>query len=177
MLTTVMTQGWQRVVLWGVMVGFGTGCLALVFAATVANRWFVARRGLVTGVFSAAYATGQLIFLPLLSHVVMHQGWRQASIVVGAFSAAMVPVTYALLRDRPSDVGLRPYGATEAPAASAASPSRFSLKGPSTKTRPLRAGSRTGSASCGARGRGASGAGGEIGAGSADSGRRGATFG
>lgn len=117
MLTTVMTQAWHLVVLWGVMVGFGTGCLALVFAATVANRWFVARRGLVTGVFSAAYATGQLIFLPLLGHVVMHMGWRYASVIVGSFSALMVPVTYALLRDRPSDVGLLPYGASEPPQA------------------------------------------------------------
>lgn len=115
MLTTVMTQSWQLIVLWGVLVGFGTGCLALVFGATVANRWFAERRGLVTGVFSAAYATGQLIFLPLMSHLVTHQGWRQASTVVGAFAAVMVPVTFALLRDRPSDVGLLPYGATQPP--------------------------------------------------------------
>ena len=62
-LTTVMTAGWQLVLLWGLFVGFGTGCLALVFGAAVANRWFVKNRGLVTGVFSAGYATGSMIFL------------------------------------------------------------------------------------------------------------------
>ena len=65
-LTTLMTQSWHLVVLWGLFVGFGTGCLALVFGAAVANRWFVQRRGLVTGMFSAGYATGSMVFLPLM---------------------------------------------------------------------------------------------------------------
>lgn len=121
-LTTVMTEAWQLIVLWGALVGFGTGCLALVFGATVANRWFAHRRGLVTGVFSAAYATGQLIFLPMIGHIVVHDGWRTASLVVGAFAAVMVPVTFAMLRDRPSDVGLLPYGATEEVPAGPAAP-------------------------------------------------------
>jgi MFS family permease len=70
-LTVFMTQGWQLILYWGVFVGLGTGCLALVFGSLVANRWFTKRRGLVTGIFSAAYATGQLIFLPMLSNVVL----------------------------------------------------------------------------------------------------------
>ena len=45
------------------MVGLGTGSMALVFAATVAQRWFVKRRGLVTGILTAGSATGQLVFL------------------------------------------------------------------------------------------------------------------
>lgn len=121
-LTTVMTQGWHLVVLWGVFVGFGTGCLALVFGAMIANRWFAQRRGLVTGVFSAAYATGQLIFLPFFGMLVMHQSWRYASLTVCLFALAMVPVTGLLLRDRPSDVGLLPFGATQEPPAGPAAP-------------------------------------------------------
>ena len=46
--------------LWGVLVGLGTGSMALAFVATVAGRWFVTRRGLVTGVLTAGGATGQL---------------------------------------------------------------------------------------------------------------------
>ncbi len=121
-LTTVMTQAWQLVVLWGFFVGFGTGCLALVFGAIIANRWFAERRGLVTGVFSAAYATGSLVFLPLIGYLITHHGWRSASLTVAAFAAVLVPVTYTFLRDRPSDVGLFPYGAIEEPAAGAAAP-------------------------------------------------------
>lgn len=109
-LTVWMTEPWQLVLYWGVFVGVGTGCLALVFASLVANRWFSHRRGLVTGVFSAAYATGQLIFLPALSSVVMVDGWRVASIVVALFSAAVIPFFLFFFRNSPGEVGIEPYG-------------------------------------------------------------------
>jgi len=121
-LTTFMTQSWHLVVLWGLFVGFGTGCLALVFGAAVANRWFVKRRGLVTGVFSAGYATGSMIFLPLLTFMITSNGWRSASITVAAFCAVLAPIVFIFLRDRPSDVGLLPYGATEEPEMGPAAP-------------------------------------------------------
>ena len=121
-LTTVMTAGWQLVLLWGVFVGFGTGCLALVFGAAVANRWFVKNRGLVTGVFSAGYATGSMIFLPTLTYAIQNSGWRSASLVVAGFSALLAPIVFFFLRDRPSDVGLLPYGASEEPDMGPAAP-------------------------------------------------------
>ena len=62
-----MTSAWQLWLLWGFAVGIGTGSLALVFGAIVANRWFVRHRGLVIGVFSAASSTGQLVFLPAIA--------------------------------------------------------------------------------------------------------------
>lgn len=111
-LTTLMTSGWQLVALWGVLVGLGTGSMALVFAATIANRWFTTRRGLVTGVLTAGSATGQLVFLPLLSVLVERHGWRAASITVSLAALAVVPLVVLLLRERPSDLGLLPYGAT-----------------------------------------------------------------
>lgn len=113
-LTLFMTQVWQLVLYWGVFVGLGTGALALVFASIVANRWFETRRGLVTGVFSAAYATGQLLFLPLIAHMVMDSGWRVGSLVVTIFVVVTVPIFWFGFRERPADVGLLPYGATVA---------------------------------------------------------------
>ncbi len=114
-LTVYMTEVWHLVLLWGVFVGLGTGGLALVFASIVANRWFVRKRGLITGIFSAAYATGQLIFLPLIAHLVMEMGWQTGSLLVGAFAIVVVPLFAVFFRNRPSDVGELPYGATEAP--------------------------------------------------------------
>jgi len=108
--TTVMTAPWQLSVLWGLVIGTATGSVALVFGAIVANRWFVARRGLVVGILGAAWATGQLVFLPLLAAVVEAWGWRAASLVVAAVSAALLPVVASVLRDRPEDVGLLPHG-------------------------------------------------------------------
>lgn len=113
-LTTRMTAPWQLYLLWGVVVGLGAGSMATVLAATVANRWFVARRGLVLGILTAASATGQLIFLPLLAWLATHAGWRWVSITVAVSALAVVPAVLLLMRDRPADLGLRRYGASEA---------------------------------------------------------------
>nr|WP_307805418.1 MFS transporter [Streptomyces spirodelae] len=110
-LTVFMHSEWQLVLCWGLLVGVGSGSMALAFAATVANRWFVARRGLVSGILTAGSATGQLVFLPLVALLVEGPGWRTASLVVCGAALAVVPLVVWLLRDRPEDVGLRPYGA------------------------------------------------------------------
>ncbi len=110
LLTVWMTAAWQLVLYWGFLVGLGSGSMALAFAATVTNRWFVARRGLVTGVLTAAGASGQLIFLPLLSWLVEHHGWRPAAVTVALSALAVVPFVWLLLRDHPADVRLAPYG-------------------------------------------------------------------
>ena len=119
LLTTVMDAPWQLYLLWGVVVGLGTGCMASVLAATVAGRWFVHRRGLVLGALTAAGATGQLIFLPWLGWLAQNPGWRLASIAVAAAALAVMPIVAIFLRNRPSDLGLRAYGATEADSAPA----------------------------------------------------------
>jgi MFS family permease len=111
-LTVFMTASWQLLLCWGVLVGLGTGSMAMVFAATIAGRWFVRRRGLVLGVLTAGGAAGQLVFLPLLAWLAGRHGWRSASLTVAAAALAVVPLVVLVLRDRPSDVGLRPYGAT-----------------------------------------------------------------
>ncbi|MEF2525063.1 MULTISPECIES: MFS transporter [Streptomyces] len=108
--TVWMTAAWQLVLFWGVLVGLGSGSMALAFAATVVNRWFTARRGLVTGVLTAAGASGQLVFLPLLAWLVEHHGWRPAAVTVALAALSVVPFVWLLLRDHPADVGLAPYG-------------------------------------------------------------------
>jgi MFS family permease len=109
-LTTLMTQPWQLWLLWGVFIGIGTGAMALVLGAIVANRWFHTHRGLVTGIFSAANATGQLLFLPLIARTAADSGWRAAAGIVGVLALLMAGLVVAFLRDRPSDHGLLPYG-------------------------------------------------------------------
>src|SRR4051812_17747943 len=111
-LTVFMNATWQLVLCWGVFVGLGAGSMAMVFAATVANRWFVRHRGLVIGVLTAGGATGQLVFLPVLAWLADRHGWRSAALTVAAAALVVVPLVVLVLRDRPIDVGLRPYGAT-----------------------------------------------------------------
>ncbi|WP_019887214.1 MFS transporter [Streptomyces purpureus] len=112
-LSVFMTSSWQLITYWGLLVGLGTGSMALAFTATVTNRWFAERRGLVTGILTAAGASGQLVFLPLLSWIVANHGWRPASVTVALSALAVVPFVWLLLRDHPADVGLAPYGAKE----------------------------------------------------------------
>ncbi|GHF17722.1 MFS transporter [Streptomyces griseoluteus] len=112
-LTVWMTAPWQLILCWGLFVGLGSGSMALAFAATVTGRWFTSRRGLVSGILTAASASGQLIFLPLLSWIVEHHHWRPAAVTVALAALAVVPFVWLLLRDHPADVGLKPYGATE----------------------------------------------------------------
>jgi MFS family permease len=109
-LSFAMTRLWQLILLWGVVLGVGTGLTAMVLAATVAARWFTERRGLVVGLLSASSATGQLLFLPLIASVTEHFGWRLALLVVVGFLALVAAIVLALMRDRPSDLNLPPYG-------------------------------------------------------------------
>jgi len=106
-----MTKLWHLIVLWGVVVGVGTGLTALVMAAIVSTRWFAERRGLVVGVLSASSATGQLVFLPLAAAIEAHWGWRAAVFpTLGGLVVAGLGVAL-LMADRPADLGLAPYGA------------------------------------------------------------------
>jgi sugar phosphate permease len=120
LLALTMTQVWHLVVLWGIVVGIGTGMTALVLGAIIATRWFVARRGLVVGLLTASSATGQLVFLPLAAWLVDHVGWRYALLpTIGALGVVAV-LMLLFMRDRPSDVGLAAFG--EAPSAAKAGP-------------------------------------------------------
>ncbi|MGD9905205.1 MAG: MFS transporter [Vicinamibacterales bacterium] len=109
-VSTRMQEQWHLMLLWGVLVGSGTGVTAMVLAAIVATRWFDHRRGVVLGALSAANATGQLVFLPTLAGVVESRGWRAAALVVAAAALLVFAVVWWFMRDRPADVGLRPYG-------------------------------------------------------------------
>ena len=110
-LTIFMSKPWHLILLWGAVVGIGTGSMALVFAATIASRWFMQRRGLVVGALTSAAATGQLIFLPLLSKLAMDHGWKSVSITIATSAAIVIPLIWWGLNENPQDIGHKPYGA------------------------------------------------------------------
>jgi MFS family permease len=112
LISLMMTQIWQLVLLWGIVVGIGTGLTAMVLAATVATRWFNHRRGLVMGILAASSATGQLLFLPVIAEFTTRFGWRPALILIAAALGATSVLVLTLMRDRPSDLDLPLYGET-----------------------------------------------------------------
>lgn len=105
-----MTQWWQLLLLWGVVVGIGTGMTALVLGATVATRWFNKRRGLVVGLMTASTATGQMIFQPLLANLTELSGWRVAMSAIVVLMLVIMALVLLLMRDHPADVQLPIYG-------------------------------------------------------------------
>jgi sugar phosphate permease len=110
--TCLMQYPWQLILMWGVLVGTGTGFLATVLSAMIAARWFTARRGLVVGILSGGASTGQLLFLPVMANVTAAYGWRATVLAIAAVVAVILPLVALFLRDRPQDVGLLPYGET-----------------------------------------------------------------
>jgi predicted MFS family arabinose efflux permease len=121
-LATQMTQFWQLVLFWGIMLGVGSGLTALVLSAVVSNRWFDSHRGLVVGLLTASSATGQLIFLPVGAWLVEHFGWRLAVLPVLSACALVAVAVFLLMRNRPSDVGLTPFGAVPGTPVTAGAP-------------------------------------------------------
>ncbi|MFJ6535463.1 MFS transporter [Paenarthrobacter sp. NPDC091711] len=115
-LTVFVNQSWQILLTWGLLIGLGTGSMALVFAATIANTWFAKSRGLVIGILTAGSAAGQLVFLPFIAALAQNPGWRGASLLIAAGALAVVPLVLRWLRNSPADVGVLPYGAAEAAA-------------------------------------------------------------
>jgi MFS family permease len=128
-LATQVTRPWQLVLVWGLLVGAGSGMVALVLGATVVNRWFTARRGLAMGLLTASTATGQLVFLPLLAAIIRDHGWRAATLVMAGAAAVAIPIVALVLRERPADLGIPPFGGerVEPAAGGGANPARVAL--------------------------------------------------
>ena len=129
-LATQATQLWQLFILWGVMLGVGSGLTALVLGAVVANRWFTARRGLVIGLLTASSATGQLAFLPVAAWIIEHAGWRYAVIPIFIGCTLIAILALCLIRNQPSDIGLAPLGEVFVPGVVPAPVSRMSWRTP-----------------------------------------------
>jgi len=130
-LSALMTQPWQLILTWGVFSGLASGCVAMVLAATVVNRWFVKNRGLMTGILTASTATGALVFLPAFAALSQSHGWRPVVLAIAALAAALVPLVIWLMPERPESIGTQPYGADPsappAPAAADVDPLRLAV--------------------------------------------------
>jgi predicted MFS family arabinose efflux permease len=122
-----MKTTWQFTLLWGLVIGIGTGFSSSVLGAVITNRWFKERKGLVMGILTASGATGQLIFLPFLAKLATNMSWKMTVWATSLASLIVVIFVLIFMRERPSDIGVSPYGATEM-----VQPSPFLLRNPFT---------------------------------------------
>ncbi|MDI9407880.1 MAG: MFS transporter [Candidatus Pacebacteria bacterium] len=107
---TQISQIWHLTLLWGVLIGLGTGMAGLSVSAIIVDRWFLRHRGLVQGILTASFATGALVFLPLLEHLALSFGWRWAIAFMAGFGMLVIPVVAIFIRNFPRDRGVEPYG-------------------------------------------------------------------
>lgn len=136
-LTVLVNQSWQILLTWGLLIGLGTGSMALVFAATIANTWFSRSRGLVIGILTAGSAAGQLVFLPFIAILAQDPGWRQASLLIAAGALAVVPLVLKFLKNSPADAGVLPYGAAPAEGGAVEQPAATAGDRPNAAVRAL----------------------------------------
>ncbi|MDJ0455991.1 MFS transporter [Arthrobacter sp. NQ7] len=136
-LTVLVNQSWQILLTWGLLIGLGTGSMALVFAATIANTWFSRSRGLVIGILTAGSAAGQLVFLPFIAILAQDPGWRQASLLIAAGALAVVPLVLKFLKNSPADAGVLPYGAAPAEGGAVEQPATTAGDRPNAAVRAL----------------------------------------
>jgi MFS family permease len=110
--SVLMQQPWQLYLLWGVVIGAGSGGTSMIMGSAVVNRWFHDRRGLALGILGAAFSSGQLIFTPVLMKLNILEGWRTTTLFIVVLMALVVlPLVIWLMADSPGKNGMRPYGA------------------------------------------------------------------
>lgn len=134
-----MTERWHYVLSWGLVSGIGSGAIAPVLGATVINRWFAARRGLMMGLLTASTATGSLLFLPVLAWLTRNGAWTPVALSVGLGAACLIPVVWLLMPEDPAAIGATRYGE----AAGAAAPRTGPARGASMAIGTLMEGIRT----------------------------------
>jgi MFS family permease len=109
--STAAHEIWQLTIFFGLVAGLGSGLVASVLGPTIANRWFVKDRGLVTGVFGASVSAGQLIFFPILTALAVTAGWRIGALFMAGTALALILPVLLWLRNDPAEVGITPRGA------------------------------------------------------------------
>lgn len=110
LLTFMMNQSWQLIIIWGMIIGLGSSLFLTVLSPYVANHWFEKRRGLAVGILTASTATGQLILLPVLAAIIEKYSWRPAIGLIMSLSIIMLIIIFIFMKNSPKDVGILPYG-------------------------------------------------------------------
>ncbi|MDN7240619.1 MFS transporter [Planococcus sp. N028] len=117
LLTFFMTEAWHLLLIWGIIIGVGSGLFLTVLSPYVANQWFVKRRGLALGILTASTATGQLILLPLLAIIVEDYSWRWAMGLILILSLLTLLLILVFMKNSPQEIGGLPYGQEKGPVA------------------------------------------------------------
>ncbi len=137
LLTSQISSLWQLYICYSLLVGLGVSVAFAPLVATVA-RWFIKKRGLATGIVLAGIGVGTAIMPGPANYFITTYGWSMSYIIIGAAALVFIVLAALLLRRRPAEMGLAPYGGEEA----AKAPKPGTEKGgislrEATRTRPF----------------------------------------
>ena len=95
------------------LLGVGYGLSIALIPPVLINNWFVARRGLVLGIVVAGTGVGGLIWAAIGPSLAQSSlGWRGViQIMAVSMAACTIVPALLLIKSKPADVGLVPYGA------------------------------------------------------------------
>lgn len=110
-ITIWASEKWHFFIGIGALLGTASGILGLGLSATIAIRWFEEKRGLVVGILTSAFATGQLIFVPLIGWLTTIVDWRFAILPAAIGSVTCATLFFFFGKNWPAELGLEPYGA------------------------------------------------------------------
>ena len=102
-LISVVGEPWHLFVLFGLFIGVGMSTHDVATLSTIA-RWFVRRRGMMTGITKVGTATGQMVLPPLAAILIAGFGWRGAALTLGAAAAVLLVVAAVLMKRPPPDL-------------------------------------------------------------------------
>lgn len=110
LLMSRIHEPWQLYLVYSVLFGMGLSAVDVVALSTTA-RWFVRRRGVMTGIVKMGTGSGQMIMPLVASALIANVGWRRAYLFIGGMAMVLVTIIAQLLRRDPAHMGLLPDAA------------------------------------------------------------------
>ncbi|MBW2610013.1 MAG: MFS transporter, partial [Deltaproteobacteria bacterium] len=108
-LTSWITAIWHLYIFYGLLIGFGMSGAYVPLLATV-SRWFIKRRGIMTGISSAGGGVGAIIIPPIVGWLIYNYQWRTSYMIMGIVALLLIIMSAQLLKRDPAQIGLAPYG-------------------------------------------------------------------
>lgn len=116
LLLSRVTELWQFTLIHALVFSIGMSTASVPIMATV-SRWFIKRRGLISGVVQSGVGIGGFIIVPVTGWLISAYGWRAAYVVLAVVAFVGIIASGLFLGRDPRDIGLLPDGAKDEAAA------------------------------------------------------------
>ena len=101
---------------YGISVAMGLSyCfVSMMIFTTISGNWFEKHRGMAIGITSMGSGIGGMVMNPLAGSLIQSVGWRSTyQLLAVAMAVLIIPAIWFVVREKPADKGLLPYGSEE----------------------------------------------------------------